>query len=211
MGGVFRDLLPIGLVEMSILGVAPNPELESIASRVQVSLAENPEWASEYLAEIASLRPGETAPYHENLGISEEEYARLLSSADDAQLTSVGILQLAIAQVDGGLRIVAPQLPELGEILIDLQAIAIQTDDGYIEDCHQVLANQESAAIGQWEGVSCTLEQGNPLFGSARRVSFSVGRIQESSELYIGFRSQVIEGGEMTRNFQLNLSTDDSP
>jgi hypothetical protein len=209
LGDAFRELLPIGSVELSVLGVAADPEMEEIAARVQAGFAENPEWAAQYLQEIATLAPGEIAPYHENLGISEEEYELLLSAADNPQVTSIGSLELQISQVDRGLRIVAPHVEALGEIIVDLPAVGVQTADGYLNDCREVLPDQENAAIGRWSGVSCRLEQVNPLLGDARDVRFSVGRIQQSNGLYIGYRSQIMENGVLIQNVQLNLRKDE--
>ena len=208
---VFRDLLPVGTVEMSILFVAADPKIEEISLRMQASIAAKGYWISTYLQEHSDLKPGEILPYHENFGISEEEYKLFLSGMKDAGITEVRQLTLQISEEKIGFKIAAPEEDGFGDVLIDLWDVGVLTENGYIGNCKRVLPNQDNAAIGRWGGITCRVEDGNPFDGNGKHLLFSVGRIQESQQLFIHYVSQVVENGVIVRNADLNLRERSSP
>jgi hypothetical protein len=66
--GLFEEEIP---VKASIGMVSPPPEIEKYIAKVESAARKNPEWFKEYSAASA---PGVPLPYHENLGLTKDEY-----------------------------------------------------------------------------------------------------------------------------------------
>ena len=66
--GLFEKDVP---VIASIGIVVPPPEIEKYIAKVEASARKNKEWFAEY---SKSSKPGAPLPYHENLGLTKEEY-----------------------------------------------------------------------------------------------------------------------------------------
>lgn len=66
--GLFEEEVP---VKASIGMVVPPAEIDKYIAKVKTAAAKNAEWYKEY---SAASKPGVPLPYHENLGLTKEEY-----------------------------------------------------------------------------------------------------------------------------------------
>lgn len=66
--GLFEEEIP---VKASIGIVEPPKEIDKYLAKVKMAASEKPEWFREY---SATTPPGIPLPYHENLGLTKEEY-----------------------------------------------------------------------------------------------------------------------------------------
>jgi len=70
-----RHLPKSGTIRGDVMVAAAPPELEELAKRMQAAVAANADWFRAYVEQAGT----EELPYHKNLGITKEEYERLLS------------------------------------------------------------------------------------------------------------------------------------
>ena len=212
LSAVADEVLSVGTTNMAILGVGASPQVEALSAQMQESLARNSEWLTSYLDEHADLQPGEILPYHENFGITQEEYESLIQGFDDLEVIELIEVPLQVAREEGGYRLSSPPIEELGGVFIDIEEFGARTRFGIIDDCEVVLPNQENAGIGRWRGLTCRREEGNPLADNyAMNLVFSIGRVVETQEFYVHFVVQEVEAGALTMNFDLNMREVSSP
>lgn len=69
------SLLKRDEVIVEILDFTLPPDIQDITRRFQKAMAENKEWAQEYISK--NYREGEGVPYNEKFGISKEEYQKI--------------------------------------------------------------------------------------------------------------------------------------
>lgn len=77
-------------------GVKADPRLNKLSKKLNASLKKNYDW---YVEQVAKIPEGETLPYHENLGLTPEEYREFLSLADNITMVSTGRISTIISQV----------------------------------------------------------------------------------------------------------------
>lgn len=66
--GLFEEEVP---VKANIGLVVPPAEIDKFMAKVEIAARKNPEWFKEY---SAAAKPGVPLPFHENLGLTKEEY-----------------------------------------------------------------------------------------------------------------------------------------
>lgn len=64
-----------GVIHGDVMAIGTSPEMESLAQKIQAAAATNPGWFAQYAAQHQGSG---VLPYHENLGVSKEEYQRFL-------------------------------------------------------------------------------------------------------------------------------------
>jgi hypothetical protein len=153
---------PAGRHKVDLLTVGSTPEAEALGSKFQQALAADPAWFQSYLKELA-LEPGELLPYHEKMGVTEEEYATLMEAADNMALTKVS---------DAGVRFSQAK----GQTVLHLEGVALPADtfvfsaDGQTMNCAlgrsaartAIDQKNESAPAGAWQGSQWVVTKGNP-------------------------------------------------
>ncbi|MEM7033757.1 MAG: hypothetical protein AAF629_29705, partial [Chloroflexota bacterium] len=69
-------LLPTGTTLVDIMELATPPRLEELFVKFQTSIQQDREWWTNY---VQQATPGQPLPYHEKMGLREDEYFEVLS------------------------------------------------------------------------------------------------------------------------------------
>lgn len=161
------------------LQVSAPPEDAGLAQRIAAAVQRNPSWLKAYVAEHAN-REG-ALPYHPNFGVSEAEYARMLSMVGRMALQEVGRVNLSVSRsTDGSLTLSSSgRAARLNGIAIHPEKDVVETPFGRLT--HRVAINQEdpNSPTGRWKGVQWS----NDGQQGAARVKLALGRREDGEGL----------------------------
>lgn len=193
MSAIVREILSTGTVQMSVLERGRDPRIVEIEERLLASLRAGGDWYNSYLQDNYN-GTWQELPYHENLGVSEEEYEFYLAEYDDYQLRETDVLLLNIQEFENGYRITAPDNAVFGEVVIEMPSVRVVTQYGMIPECQREPSDQEGALM-QWRGIGCVVATGPPMRDGSRRTGFLIGRVEPTGELLIQFVAREFKFG----------------
>ena len=181
------------LGEVMVLGAAP--ELEQLSSKAQTAAAENQEWFLDYAKQHEST-PG-PLPYHPNLGVTQEEYARLVQLIEEGvSLQRVGAVTIQVDVGDAGATTFTADPADF-----PLHNISVYSDLGYAETAYGRLDNSSdinqqdpNAPTGRWSGVQWTHQEisGNSGWG----VQLAIGKRTDHGDGLIYYDVKYLLGPE---------------
>ncbi|MEM1180179.1 MAG: hypothetical protein AAGM22_17690 [Acidobacteriota bacterium] len=188
-----------GVYEVTLLGVASPERVQELTQNIIEAQRTNPEWFQNYVLEHG--HSGEVLPWHQNLGLTREEYAEYLEIADSWDLSPVGQGSLEILKDGQRVEFIAgDELAALDGAVLDLQPLRLSSSFG---DCEAF--TQITAKAGQkpepWSGVNCRATLRDSPF--ARTLVFSLGRLEASGDLFLRFEGKEAKNGELTRQADL--------
>jgi hypothetical protein len=182
-----------------------DPELQKVFNRYWISVSENREWYIEYLK---NNKHGDTIPYHEKFGITEEEYDQLTP-----QLNSTGF----IVSDSFGVRVkktkdnivfdVKDGYTILNKIKIDCENEKIFVYDN--EVFYQKEINTKNDAPIFWSGYEWMLESGKKEWiiydknANYYFIGLTIGRIINNKKTLLSVSMIHYEKGEPKLNFTL--------
>lgn len=165
------------------LQVAAPAEDAALARRIAAAVQRNSAWFQAYVAEHS--KGGEALPYHPNFGVSEAEYARMLSMAGRMILQEVSRVDLAVGTAaDGSLTLSSSgRAARLNGITIHPEKDVVETPFGRLT--HRVAIDQDdpNSPTGRWKGVQWS----NEAQHGAAHVKLALGR-RENGEGLIYFQ-----------------------
>jgi hypothetical protein len=188
-------------VEAEILGINASDEFNRIQSIFIASTKAKADWFLSYMKTVA--QPGEPLPYHQDFGISKEEYEKYLSEIKQHKFEPVGMGRLRfIATSDGTTRIESVEgLRELDGLVFDLKHQRVETQWGTITLDNPVHTD-ENAALGSWIGFSGRQQSGEIESGAWRLLKFYIGRQTQSPHNIVCLSVRVAENGVKTASVE---------
>jgi hypothetical protein len=202
------EVLPLGHVEMSVFRTTLEPHVNEIVDRLYAHLTDQRDWLSDYWRKNGDFKPGEGLPYHENFGITEEEYQTFLTG----RLTvPIRRLALAFSIEEDIYTITALEGDEIGVIRIDMKTVTVSTQFGLTAECKMGYPDIDSsdAHVTGWYGATCIDNDGSQSDGNETSLLFSIGKTTEN-RLLINYQAKIVENGELIRNINLKLASVDT-
>lgn len=192
-------LLPPGEFEVEILEMAPHPASVPLAEKLQAAMQANPDWFNEY---VAQAEPEQPLAYHPNLGMTAEEYERMLTLMDSAAMVVTGTAGLTIARSGEAIVLSSGDLPALDGMAFSSSGSTVETSLSTIDDVEEVSIDGPYALVGPWDGWTYTRSEGDPVpGGDAVEESLSVGRLRAEGQTLISYSFRQMESGELTGRF----------
>ena len=94
-----NNLLPEGGVTVDVMdGIKRDPRLSELNKKYQKGARENYEWYVEY---IKNYKIGEPIPYHENFGLTPDEYKEMQERVDKITFFSTGLQEIQVLKQNG--------------------------------------------------------------------------------------------------------------
>ncbi len=192
----FRDLLPIGQVDVTVLELGAPPRFTELATRIQAAARANMEW---WTAHVRATPEGQPLAYDPRMGVSEAEYKEMLSLAEAlvVQRGSTGTLRVATIpngwRLDGG-----TAFPEVNGVEIDTIARMVRTKFGELRDFNLVEANDDQRATGRWTGPQWKLTDVDEATGTGVAASFVLGKLEANSRTLLYFDAKRARNGQIT-------------
>jgi len=191
-----QDYLPKNQeVTAQVYTIANSETIELIMDKVQQALEKNPEWLLEYAQEHEELIG--PLPYHENFGITEEEYAEILDTKSHLFLEEFSTIQMHFETLsDGHTQIngILPNGDELFEIFYNPNTDEMVCAHGILGG-RGLFANNDPQVRGlrPWEGTMWDYANLEPEH--FKDLRFSLGKCTDGSKLgCISYNMKYIEG-----------------
>ena len=147
-----------GVIKGDVMILAASPESEAISRKMQIAVAANPEWLLYYVEQAG---PG-LLPYHENFGITEEEYEVIINLAEGGMtLQRVGSVEITIEQQEaGGITFhVDPNNFLLHRLSISADKQYAESSFGLMERGEDIKQLNASSPTGRWSGLKWEQEK----------------------------------------------------
>lgn len=186
---IFKGLLEEEVpVKASIGIVVPPPEIEKYIAKVEASARKNKEWFTEY---TKSSKPGAPLPYHENLGLTKEEYEDYLTLWAKRDFKSTEEVILVLRENFGK----TWSLTATGEAGIistlryDPVKDVYRSPNGELKRLEDIKA-EATSILGAWSGSEWRLEEETGL--GKIKENFAIGRYDDKQFGLVVYRVQEI-------------------
>lgn len=167
--------------------------VDSITAKMKESVQKNSEW---YLDYIKKSKEGEALPYHENFGVSEQEYNEVLNSGNLMKLIKKDEGTISFNKIgeqtykiktSGGIKL-------LDGMVIDLSNNKIQTEFGECSYGSKVVASDEQKITGRWNGHTWSYQEDNFF------VNVSIGKYENENKAIIYIKIKGIRDNKAVNN-----------
>jgi hypothetical protein len=183
--GLFEKEIP---VKASIGMMVPPPEIEKYLTKVAAATRANQEWFEEY---AKTAKPGEPLPFHENLGLSKEEYDDYLALWEKREFKERANVVLILRQSFGD----TWSLTATGEagvistLRYDPAKDIFRSPNGELSRLEDIKADSASI-LGAWVGHEWRLESESGL--TKTKENFAIGRFEKKEFGIVIYRVQEI-------------------
>ncbi len=135
--------------------IVNDPEVLEINEKIGKALQSQQDWFKEYLNENINVRP---LPYHNNMGVTEEEYQLFLNLSQSGTLQKINEASIKITHTNDSLCIeFLGDYSFLGIIEILKSSNIVQTKYGIYKADERVNNDDSKSLTGRWEGDKWTL------------------------------------------------------
>lgn len=186
---VFKGLLEKDLLVKASIGiVTPPPEIEKYIAKVEASARKNKEWFAEY---TKATKPGAPLPFHENLGLTQEEYDDYLALWAKRDFKSVEEVVIVLRQsFDKTWSItVTGEAGVISTLRYDSGKDVYRSPNGELKRLEDIKA-EPTSILGAWSGSEWRLEEDTGL--SKLKENFAIGRYNEKEYGLLVYRVQEV-------------------
>jgi len=188
-------------------------EIEAVMLKMQQSIANQKEWFSKFYSE--NYKEGEGLPYHENFGMTKEEYQKIKSM--DKTATKVVVRDSALVAVTRGKSAITfnsnHRLLKFFEFLSYDQKHNQWLLRNDTIPFKQAIATFANTPFGQWNGYSWAIERSNQNENdainleklTAKIVNIQIGTIASTGKLLFRFQYREVDNGNALSNADLGM------
>jgi hypothetical protein len=186
---MFKGILkPNEPTKAEIVIVVPPPDIEKYISKVEQSASKNSKWFAEY---SKASKPGVPLPFHENLGLTKEEYAayiELWNKREYKVAQEVGLL-LRPSSNDRWNIIGTGAAAPLSTMRFSVKEDNWKSSNGILKRLDDIEADPMSI-LGSWKGQEWRYEEETTL--SKVKENFAVGKTDDGKYALLVYRAQEI-------------------
>lgn len=183
--GLFEKDVP---VRASIGIVVPPPEIEKYIAKVEASARKNKEWFAEH---SKSSKPGAPLPYHENLGLTKEEYDDYLALWAKRDFKSTEEVMLVLRESFGKTWTITAtgEAGIISTLRYDPDKDIYRSPNGEMKRLEDIKA-EATSILGAWSGHEWRFEEDTGL--GKIKENFAVGRYDGKEFGLLVYRVQEI-------------------
>lgn len=203
-----NNLLPEGVTHFEVMLAPPPPsdEYKLLIDKMMGALGRNQEWFLQYQKE--NYKPGQGLPYHENFGITAQEYEKL-KSMQQAKLQKAYDGEMLIEKTGSVITISSPgPTSDYNGIRINLDSNIVYIDNNRVpyQDFSEI--KDTNNVIGAWKGYKWKLENVNEQYQSLSDLSGSIysltiGQTTGSKKSFMILKKQVVAKGQSIENIEI--------
>ncbi|MBI2966405.1 MAG: hypothetical protein HYY40_01150 [Bacteroidetes bacterium] len=198
-----RQLLPVGLIELDIMGFQMPDGYNELQEKFKKGIAENQEWYMEY---IKTAKSGQGLGYHPNLGLTEEEWEKFSKMTEQMKMVKARTGFIEVLQTDSIIEITGSDDTEgFNGLKINLKTKILSTDYDAWDFTETIQANEYQDKTGMWSGYNWKYQQldtanlTNLTNFKGKDYDFSIGQLVESKKAIIFFKSREFVDGQQYR------------
>lgn len=183
--GLFEKEIP---VRASIGVIAPPPEIEKYIAKVEVAARKNPEWFAGYTKEA---KAGEPLPFHENLGLTREEYDDYLALWAKREFKSTAEVMLVLRETLGQTWTLTAtgEAGVISTLRFDPVKDVVRSPNGELKRIEDIKA-KASSILGAWSGHEWRFEEDTGL--GKIKENFAIGKYDDKPFGLVVYRVQEI-------------------
>lgn len=184
-GGMFEKDVP---VKASIGIIVPPPEIEKFIAKVETSARKNKEWFAEY---TKTSKPGAPLPFHENLGLTQEEYDEYIALWAKREFKSTEEVMLVLRETFGKTWSITAtgEAGIISTLRYDPEKDTFRSPNGELKRLEDIKADAGSI-LGAWSGLEWRLEEETGL--GKTKENFAVGKYDDKPFGLVVYRVQEI-------------------
>lgn len=186
---VFKGLLEKDVpVKASIGVVMPPPEIEKYIAKVEASARKNKEWFAEY---TKASKPGAPLPFHENLGLTKEEYDDYLALWAKREFKSTEEVMLVLRETLGKTWTITAtgEAGIISTLRYDPEKDVYRSPNGEMKRLEDIKA-EATSILGAWSGHEWRFEEETGL--GKIKENFAIGRYDDKEFGLVVYRVQEI-------------------
>lgn len=183
--GLFEEEVP---VRGSIGVVMPPPEIEKYLAKVETAARKNPEWFKEY---SAASKPGVPLPYHENLGLTKEEYDEYLALWNKREFKGREDVMLVLRKTLGDTwsLTASGEAGIISTLRYDPETDTYRSPNGVLKRLDDIDAGPDTI-LGAWTGKEWRFEETTGL--GQTKENFAIGKFKDTGFGLVVYRAQEI-------------------
>jgi hypothetical protein len=200
-----KSLLSEGNMSFEIMDkVRQSPRQIELTQKFQEAIREKYDWFLEYSSNIESGKP---MPYHENLGLTENEYSELQDFMNDIELVSSGILQYNVSYSENSIELTPKDTTRAKTVSINLSENIVEFDNQRLSFKDTVrITDAQNGFKSEWFGYQWIYENPEDMEMSSlkniqnlevQQYKFTVGFLKQTGKVYVQ-----IKGREMANGFK---------
>ena len=192
-------------VRASIGMVIPPQEIEKYIAKVESAARKNPEWFSEY---SKASKPGTPLPFHENLGLTKEEYDEYLALWAKREFKSASEIMLVLRETFGDTWTITAtgDASAISTLRYDPAKDVILSPNGELKRIEDIKA-EPTSILGAWSGKEWKFEEETGL--GKTKENFAIGKFDGEEYGLVVYRVQEIssEGSRlMDKSFVIRFA-----
>jgi hypothetical protein len=191
-----KDVLPSDGKEVDVMELQFPARMQELTQKMQQAIAKDPDWLPEVLKK---LKPGETLPYDERLGLSKEQYEEYLGLTKKMTLTKTKTVKARVKQEGDRIELsFGEDLPGINGVIIDLKSDAVSMPAGVATERSQIKASEGQKATGPWNGIQWKMQKIDAESMSMKSIKFALGKMQESPKGILYCDVKLVSGNSKT-------------
>ena len=198
-----KNLLPAGSMKFEVMDkVRQSPRQIELTQKFQEAIRENYDWFLEY---SSNIEPGKPMPYHENLGLTEEEYSELQELTNEIELVSSGVIQYEISYSEKKIKLIPTDTSDNKTVLIDLVTNTVEFDNQLLNFKDTVrITDSKNGFKSEWFGYQWIYENPENIEMSAlkdiqnleiQQYKFTIGFLKRTGKAYVQIKGREIANG----------------
>lgn len=205
-----RELLPQDRTTAYQMNVHYPEPFQELWGRFTAAMQQNPEWWQEYIYQNGNVSP---LPYHQNMGLTEDEYATLVTLMKSESLVPAQHLSLNITEPEPNtIRLAIDQIPQLANgITFSLTDSTVTTHLGTFANPEvlNVTDAEKGGVFGQYTGYRWAREDGALLSGQGMVYDLILLRRKFDQKRFLHYRGTKLEASAVTERFELIVGLDE--
>jgi hypothetical protein len=188
---VFGDYLKLdAMTKGEVVIVMPPREISKYVAKVEEAAEAKPEWFKEF---SSKAKPGVPLPFHENLGLTKDEYAKYLELWDQRKMQPVpkGEVAIRLEQAKEGqwaVRVSGLGTP-ISLLRYHAKADEVQSTNGMMKRLEDIEADARSI-LGAWTGHEWRF-QDESILGKTKE-NFAIGKLADGKTGLLIYRLQEV-------------------
>lgn len=188
---IFKQyFLPDVLTKGDVIVVLPPREIQKYIAKVEKAAEENEEWFREY---SKNAKPGVPLPFHENLGLSREEYDTYLElwSKREYKVIPNGKVAIRLEQPKPGewmIRVTGEGSP-ISLLRYNEAEDQMRSPNGVMERIADIDADPMSI-LGEWTGQEWKFQEETSL--GKTKENFAIGKLADDKTGLLVYRLQEV-------------------
>ena len=199
------DLLPVGKTGTMLLEYQLPLEINDLAEKMAASISSHANWIQGYIKSQSHVPQGVALPYHENFGITEQEYDLLNKTLEQIALTPSVPCTLNVENENDGLFQISVHGEDFLMSGLTINAKKMSASFGDITAYDPVESESPSDAPYRVDGIRWKTELSNPTPERIQTLFVRIGKNLSNGNGILMYRVLHVENGRVLAQGELNI------